>query len=639
MKKAVLLQLMSLVVAFSAPSYAQIITTFAGSGGIASFSGDGGPATAAHLNTPQGMAIDATGNIYIADTKNHCIRKITSGIISTIAGTGGVLGYSGDGGSATSAKMNEPVSVYVDGSGNIYAADASNHVVRKITAAGIISTIAGNGIAGYSADGIAATNSKLNFPGGVWVDASGNVYIGDTYNQRVRKVNTSGIISTYAGTGTIGSSGDGGPATNALLYNTNEVTMDAAGNLYMSDNGNHRIRKVNTSGIISTVAGDGTGGYVTDGVPATSTGIYFPVGVKTDPSGNLYFGEDGDSRVRKVDATGIISTICGTGVPGYTGDGGAATLAQLSSPTDVCLDGAGNIYIVDRKNSAIRRIGGTGNTAPHFIGTTSQNLSVCENSPAVSIDTQMSITDPNSGQTETWTLLLAPVNGTAVVAYTATSTGSAIIPTGLTYKPNPGYAGADIFKVVVDDGTDTDTTTIHVTIDTLPTAGVISGIDSVCPGASVTLSETEPGGIWSCSDMYISPVTHGGKVTGMTPGTDTIIYTIINTCGIVSAIFPFTVRSYTACHTGFTNTQLTNEGVNVYPNPNSGSFTLNIQSAGEKQATVSIQNVLGVRVHETTIPCNQPADLNLNLPPGMYLLTAATTNQQWSKKIVINTGR
>ncbi len=621
----------------SSKAFAQTIRTFAGKGTVPGFSGDGGPATAATLNTPQGIVLDPSGNLYIADRKNHCVRKITTGVISTIAGTGGVAGYSGDGGTATSAKMNNPLLIALDGSGNIYVTEYNNHVVRKISTSGIISTIAGTGVAGYSGDGAPATSAQLNSPGGIWVDPSGNVYIGDTYNYRIRKVNTSGIISTFAGTGAIGYSGDGSPATTAQLNIISTITMDATGNLYMNDNGNHRVRKVNTSGIISTIAGNGTPGYTTDGVPATSTNIWFPAGLRFDASGNLYFGHDGDGRIRKVDGAGIIHAVAGTGVNGFSGDGGAATLAQLHSPTDVCLDASGNIYIADRNNHCIRIIGS--NSTPSFTHGRSQTLTLCANSAPTAIDALMEITDADMTQTETWTILTAPLHGTATVSYTATSTGTVITPTGLTYQPTTGYTGTDLFTVIINDGFASDTTTINVTVNPLPDAGVISGIDSVCPGFTQLMSETVSGGIWSTSDYTISSVTHGGIVKGLVPGRDTVIYTIVNSCGIVSAIFPFTVRSYVACHTGVANMNLFAEGMNVYPNPSSGAFTLNIQTTDSDQARLTIQNVLGVRVQDISVPCNQPVNLNVDLPSGIYLLDAITSHMQWSTKIVINRGR
>ena len=278
---------------------AQNIYTSAGTG-VASYTGDGGLATSATIHQPIGCFYDASGNIYISDQQNNCIRKVnTSGIISTIAGTG-VPGFSGDGGLATAATIHTPGGVFVDAAGNVYFADGLNNRVRKVNTSGIISTIAGNGTPGYSSDGISATTSELNNPIGVAVDAAGNVYICDQQNHRVRKVNTSGIISTIAGNGVIGYTGDGGLATGAQVSYPNYVTLDATGNIYITDNGNHCIRKINTSGIISTIAGNGSPGYTGDGGLATLAKLYYPAGNRTDSVGNLYIADYGNKLVRKI---------------------------------------------------------------------------------------------------------------------------------------------------------------------------------------------------------------------------------------------------------------------------------------------------------------------------------------------------
>jgi len=341
--------------ASATPVPPQIITTIAGTV-TAGYSGDGGTATSAQLNRPYGVALDASGNIYIADAWNHRIRKVdTGGNISTIAGTG-TAGYSGDGSAATSANLKDPSGVVVDASGNVYIADYGNHRVRKVDMTGNISTIAGTGTGGYSGDGGAANSAQLNNPDGLALDASGNIYIADNYNHRIRKVATSGNISTIAGAGTGGYSGDGGAATSAQLYNPTGLAVDASGNVYIADNNNHRIRKVATSGNISTIAGNGTGGYSGDGGAATSAKLNGPPVVVVDASGNVYIADYSNHRVRKVDTTGNISTIAGTGTAGYSGDGGAATSAKLDRPYGVALDASGNIYIADQGNNRIRKI-------------------------------------------------------------------------------------------------------------------------------------------------------------------------------------------------------------------------------------------------------------------------------------------
>ena len=281
--------------------------------GTRGYKGDGGLATSAGLYNPSGIAVDASGNIYIADTSNSRIRLVTksTGIITTVAGDG-TIEYKGDGGLATSAGLYTPNDVAVDASGNIYIADSGNHRVRLVTkSTGIITTVAGDGIAGYIGDGGLATSASLYSPYGVAVDASGNIYIVDTSNHRVRLVTkNTGIISTVAGDGTVGYEGDGGLATSAGLYYPYGIALDASGNIYISDNGNYRIRLVTKStGIITTVAGDGTGGYNGDGGLATSASLYYPYGVAVDASGNIYIVDTGNIRVRLVNPTASTASL------------------------------------------------------------------------------------------------------------------------------------------------------------------------------------------------------------------------------------------------------------------------------------------------------------------------------------------
>jgi len=332
-----------------------IITTVAGNG-TAGDSGDGGPATNAQI-VATGLAVDGSGDIYIADQKDNVIRKVAAatGIIATVAGNG-AAGYAGDGGPATSAKLDQPYAVAVDGPGNIYIADAANNVIRKVAAAtGIIATVAGNGAAYYSGDGGPATNAQLVSPLGVAIDGSGNLYVSDLSNV-IRKVATAtGIITTVAGNGAAGYSGDGGPAINARLNHPSRMAVDNSGNLYFADTGNNVIRKVAAAtGIVTTVAGNGTAGYSGDGGPASSASLSGPQGVAVDGSGNLYIADD--AAIRKVAAaTGVITTVAGKGTGGYSGDGGPAIKAQISA-SSVTVDGAGNLYIADTQNNAIRKV-------------------------------------------------------------------------------------------------------------------------------------------------------------------------------------------------------------------------------------------------------------------------------------------
>jgi trimeric autotransporter adhesin len=390
-----------------------MITTIVGT--TQGFSGDGDSSLFAQLAMPKTMALDKNGNLYIADHQNHRIRKVsTAGIISTVAGNG-TAGFSGDGGPATSATLNGPFGVAVDSQGNIFIGDTSNHRLRKVRTDGIITTVAGNGVVGYSGDGTLGTQTSLNRPMGIVFDSAGNLYIGDCTNRRLRKLTPAGIISTVAGNGSTGFSGDGGLAISASFRNVMDVAIDGAGNLYIADFGNHRIRKVSTSGIVTTVAGNGVAGYSGNGGSATSASLNKPTGVAVDSAGNLYISDSENHQIRKVSSgiinaiagngsrngdgglaararldepyaliedtvgnlyicdrwqhvvrkvsasTGVITTIAGiSGTMGFSGDGGPATAAMLAAPWDMAFDASGNLYIVDALNNRIRKINSSG---------------------------------------------------------------------------------------------------------------------------------------------------------------------------------------------------------------------------------------------------------------------------------------
>ncbi len=331
-----------------------IIATIAGNGAN-SFSGDRGDATNASLYYPMGSAVDGSGCVYIVDMGNRRIRKVnTNGIITTVAGNG-TTSFNGDGEIATNAAIL-PDGVAVNAGGNLFIADFSNNRIRRVDTNGIITTVAGNGTASFSGDGGSATNAALKQPIGVAIDADGSMLIVDAGNYRIRKVDTNGIITTLAGNGTASFSGDGGAATNAALSSLGYApAADVQGNVFIADFGNRRIRKVDTNGIITTVAGNGTNAFSGDGGAATNAELNSPSGVAVDFSGNIFIADTGNHRIRKVDTNGIITTVAGTGTASFSGDGGAATNAALFAE-DVTLDVGGNLFIADTYNNRIRKV-------------------------------------------------------------------------------------------------------------------------------------------------------------------------------------------------------------------------------------------------------------------------------------------
>ena len=345
--------------------YAQI--SIPSNGNIATIAGTGtsgctgtAQATSATMKLPTGVKMDASGNVYIADQTCATVRKITAstGVIAIIAGTG-TNGYSGDGGAATSAKLDNPSDVAIDSSGNIYIADSSNNRVRKVNTSGVISTYAGTGTWGYSGDNGQATSAKLATPSGVALDSSGNLYIADFENKRIRKVTTAGVITTVAGNGTGGDTGDGAAATSAEINGGEFLAVDGAGDFWFADQYSDVVRKVTAStGYISTVAGQmDNPGFSGDNGAATSAQLNVPMGVAVDSSGNLLISDQSNYRIRMVNSSGTISTIAGTGTKGYSGDGGAATSAKLSTMWGLGVDASANLYITDAGNYRIRVVG------------------------------------------------------------------------------------------------------------------------------------------------------------------------------------------------------------------------------------------------------------------------------------------
>jgi hypothetical protein len=350
--KTIKLMIFSADSLFCTAASAQTIFTVAGNKTLG-YSGDGGPAILARLG-PSWIDVDAAGNLYIADNSGSRIRKVGTNDTITLFAGGATSGFSGDGGPATAAKLWSPSGLACDGAGNVFITDGSNHRIRKVNAAGIITTVAGDGTLS-GGDGVPATATGMH-PGPLAVDGSGSIYFDDG-DVKIRKINATGIISTIAGNGITGYTGDGGPATAAALV-ANGLAVDASGNVFFADFTHHCVRKISVAGIITTIAGTGTSGFSGDGGPATAAKLFFPMDVAFDTKGNLYIVDASNSRVRKIDTAGIITTVVGNGTycTGGCGDGGPATAAGFDFPYGIAIGATGSMYISDRDAGTVRKV-------------------------------------------------------------------------------------------------------------------------------------------------------------------------------------------------------------------------------------------------------------------------------------------
>ncbi|GAA3834866.1 hypothetical protein GCM10022403_079560 [Streptomyces coacervatus] len=335
--------------------------------GTSGFSSDYGPAVCAQLNLPMKVTVDSGGSLYIADYGNHRVRRVDARTrqITTVAGNG-AAGFNGDSQPAVYAQLNHPRGLAVDSGGNLYIADTENHRVRRVDATTRqITTVAGNGTAGFNGDNQPAVNAQLNSLHGVAVDSGGNLYIADLGNHRVRRVDaTTRQISTVAGNGTAGFNGDNQPAVNAQLNSPIGVAVDSGGNLYIAEYRNHRVRKVDArTGQITTVAGNGTEGFNGDNQPAVNARLKYPYGVAVDLGGSFFIADSRNHRVRRVDATSRqITTVAGNGTDGFNGDGGPAIDVRLHHPLGVVVDSGGDLYIADYDNHRVRKVSGVAAT-------------------------------------------------------------------------------------------------------------------------------------------------------------------------------------------------------------------------------------------------------------------------------------
>src|SRR5579871_180067 len=493
---------------------AQTLLTIAGSGPSPLpnwYSGDGGPATLAQFSTPDDLAFDAAGNLFIADANNCVVRKVAAGtqLISTYAGsmtvsggvTLGLTGYSGDGGPATLATLDYPAGLAVDAGGNLYIGDFYNNVVREVFAAsGAITTVVGSGSPGYSGDGGPALLADLNCPYGLTFDSSGNLYIADSANNVVRKVTVgTGFISTVAGTGVTGFTGDGGPATLAAFNAPQRLAFDPTGNLYIADPGNFAVRKMAAgTGLLTTVAGNGTSGFSGDGGPATLSINSGPDGIAVGCNGNLFLTDDFNTRIRMVSsATGTITTVAGNGTVGYTASGPALT-SPLSHPEALAFF-QGNLYDVDYGNGVVQQVDGLCPPSPTPTATSTPSLTPTKTPTPTSTSTPTLTPTPTPSSTPSPTATSTPSptptetpspTNSPTPSATPTSTGtptpsstpsSTPTPTASftpsstpTPSPTPTW-GISLAKQVVP-GTAQGGTTLTYTLAVTVTGGAFTGV-------------------------------------------------------------------------------------------------------------------------------------------------------------------
>ncbi len=618
-----------------------IINLVSGTDDWGGFTGDNGPAISAELDNPTGVSVDNSGNIYFADQDNDRVRMInTSGIITTVAGNGS-WDYNGENVSATSVGLYNPTDVAVDNAGNLYIAEKNKYRIRKVDINGNITTIAGTGYSGYTGDGGAATNAKLRYPTGVAVDNSGNVYIADNYNHCIRMVNPSGIISTIAGTGSSGSAGDNGPAVNAELDSPNDVTVDNSGNIYIADTDNNKIRMINSSGIITTFAGTGGvfGGYSGDGGLAINAELNGPMSIAIDNLGNIYIADEENHRIRKVDASGIITTFAGNSY-GYSGDGGLATLAELDNPKGVAVDNTGNIYIADSENHRIRKV--------------DAEVIQISGTPTISdIGTHDVVITVNDGFVTAEQVFTIIVSGTNNVSAAVSGGGTACEGESVDVFIN--LSGVAPWTVIYSDGSNSNT------ITTSDNPYVIAATSS----GSYTIT--------SVSDAYQTGVANGSAIVTVNSLPEIPVVTQVGEVLSSSAttgnqwylsgdiISGATAQSYTPNETGNYSVEVANEFgcsqisdnyyfnfvgigdvdntyvISIYPNPNNGLFNITIDGIVNDDIQISLLDARGRLLLDKTIEnaktLNEVIDLR-EYPKGIFILKLLTNDKVISKKVI-----
>jgi Bacterial Ig-like domain (group 3)/NHL repeat len=627
--------------------------TVAGTG-VVGYTGDGGTATSATLASPSAVAYDANGNLFFADAQNHVVREVSqNGQISTIAGTG-AEGYSGDGGPAITAFLDTPTGVAVDAGGNVYIADSHNHRVRKVSA-GTITTIAGTGTPGYFGDNGAATAAQLSLPSAVAVDSTGNVYIADTNNNRIRKI-IGTTITTIAGNGEELFAGDGAAASAAVLDTPTGVAVDASGNVYIADRHNQRVRMITATGTISTIAGSGTpnfsGSFSGDGASASTATLAKPSGVSVDGAGNLYIADTGNQRIRQV-SVGTIATVAGSGQQGFGGDSGPATSAILNSPRAAFADVSGNLTIADRLNERLRTAalptltfasGGVG------IPSTPQSVTLTNTGSAsiavASIAFTGSFTTANGGSCSALPITLSPnasctqniaflpiasgvangsvvFGGTGIVAQsvllTATGTQTATTVT-LTSDAASAFVGQNItFTATVQPtgiGTPTGNVLFYDGATLIGTSALTAGSTSITTGLSA--------GIHAITAVYAGSASFTGNTSAVlsqvildfaftlgntTPSSQTVVpgQPVSFTFSLVQVGAPFTIPitlSATGLPPGATAT-FTPQVITIGSNPVNFTMTIQTAATGASRAPTGLYGTGIFALSLLLLPCSR----------------------------------
>jgi len=602
--------LISLVSSLWASDASRIITV-AGNG-TTGYNGDGGAAVNASLNDPVDTVFDAAGNMYIAEAANHVIRKVSpTGAISTLAGTG-VPGFSGDGGPAASAMLWFPNAIAIDGSGNVYEAEVNNQRVRKINlASGIITTVAGNGTRGFYGDGGLATSASLSDPIGVAADSAGNLFISDAGNQRIRRVDAAtGIITTYAGGGS--SMDDGAAATSALLNVPYGLALDAGGNLYYVDQSQARVRRIDAATqTVTTVAGNLAPGFSGDGGPATAAMLSNPFDVALDAAGNVYIADTGNGRIRRVDSAGVITTVAGPGEYPGPGDGGPATSAYLNSPAGVAFDAVGHLYIADELNQRIRQV--------TFFAPTTTSLT-------------SSLNPANAGQQITFTASVAPAQATGSVEFLdgGNSLGTVTLVNGSSsFSVTAGGAGTHSITASYSGDSQYQSNTSAVLSETVNLNATMTSV-SASPnpslqGQPVTLTARVSPAVAMGTVQFIAAGSPIGTVP-VSGGTAQLIFTPGAAGAYINA--NYSGDAAYAASSGTTIAQVlrtTTTSLSASPNPSTFGQTVNLTgTVSATGATGTVQILDGSTViGSTTVSGGSFAFATAALAAGVHSLKAA----------------